>query len=238
MKKFITLSVLAVLVLTGCDLKKSDSVKNIIGIDEAKAKAENFINNNLAPGSTVKEVSEVHDFGNISEVGLYKVVVNVGGQEYDSYISKDGKDFLPNILNISKVEAEKQAAPAAAETAAEVAPAVEYSADDKTKIDEFVACLAEKKFKIYGANWCSWTKKLTVDTFGGFDVVKPIYVECTEEADLCEKEGVTGYPTLKLDDQAYSGERTFEAIAAGSGCEAPAVQVVAAAITEDASCGN
>lgn len=91
---------------------------------------------------------------------------------------------------------------------------------EEAGITGFVTCLDKTDFKIYGANWCSWTKKL-VDEFGGFDVVKPIYVECTEQTALCNEKGITGYPTILIKDQAYVGERTFEEFAKATGCKAP-----------------
>lgn len=100
MKKIIILSLFFSFILTGCSLIKSKNVQEILGFDEAKAKAEEFINNNLMqPGSkaTVKEITE--------EDGLYKLVINIGtGQDINSYLTKDGKTFFPQSMNIKEIE--------------------------------------------------------------------------------------------------------------------------------------
>lgn len=73
--------------------------------EQAKTKVEDFVKNNLiAPGTefSVKEAVE--------ENGLYKVTVTVGKQEIVSYLTKDGKKFFPQVMDIAEVE--KQAADA------------------------------------------------------------------------------------------------------------------------------
>ena len=70
-----------------------------LSMEEAKNKASDFIANNLvAPGTdfSIKDISE--------ESGLYKLQVDVGGQEAVSYISEDGKIFFLNALNIAETE--------------------------------------------------------------------------------------------------------------------------------------
>jgi|ETNmetMinimDraft_26_1059896.scaffolds.fasta_scaffold53671_2 hypothetical protein len=96
-----------------------------------------------------------------------------------------------------------------------------YTDEDLTKLKTFNDCLGEKNVKIYGANWCGWTKKLVVDTLGGFDTASAIYVECTEEETLCSSEGISGYPTTKINGEVYNGARTIAAIAEVTGCPVP-----------------
>jgi protein-disulfide isomerase len=99
-----------------------------------------------------------------------------------------------------------------------------YTDADLTKIAEFSECLAKKGVKIYGANWCGWTKKFVVTTLGGFDTVSPIYVECTENQEECSTAGITGYPTTQINGEPYSGERTIEGLASATGCVAPELE--------------
>ena len=114
MKKVIILSLSLVLIVTGCTLMgQSDKVKPI-GLEAAKAKAVDFINNNLMQAGsevTVKEAGE--------ENGLYKIVVNMSnGQEVTSYLTLDGKTFFPQAMNIEEIEkknADKETDTAAAE---------------------------------------------------------------------------------------------------------------------------
>jgi len=103
MKKIIILSLILALFATGCSLTGADSQK-ILAPEEAKAKAVDFINNNLMqPGSevSVKEISEDNN--------LYKIVLNMsGGQEITSYLSRDGKLFFPQVMDIEEVTKEAE----------------------------------------------------------------------------------------------------------------------------------
>lgn len=100
MKKFIILCAALALIATGCSLGAQKQTVKPITIDEAKVVAANFINNNLvAKGSevSIKDVTE--------EGGLYKVIVSMtNGQEITSYLSKDGKQFFPQVMDIAATE--------------------------------------------------------------------------------------------------------------------------------------
>lgn len=102
-------------------------------------------------------------------------------------------------------------------------------------ITGFVTCLDRAGFKIYGANWCGWTKKL-VNEFGGFDIVESIYIECTEQQQLCNEKRISGYPTILIKDQPYEGERTFEGFERATGCRAPTQQKPATGVAPPGSC--
>lgn len=101
MKKIIILTALLALVLSGCSLGKAS--RNLT-LKEAKTKAAQFINSNLMnPGSTVtiKDITQ--------DLGMYKVTVILpSGQEVISYMTKDGKKFFPQIMDVA--ETEKQTA--------------------------------------------------------------------------------------------------------------------------------
>ncbi len=177
--------------------------------EDLAQKAIDYINKNiLSEGITASLVSVVE------ESGLYKIHIKIGEEEYDSYVSKDGKLLFPSGF----VELEKTPITETPETE-ESEPASENTIPSE-ELTEFIYCLKEANFVIYGANWCGWTKKLT-DMFGGFDMVKPIYVECTEEEELCQEKEVMAYPTILINGEEYQGERTFEEIAAATGCEIP-----------------
>lgn len=102
MKKVFFLSIALALLVTGCSM--GNKVKTL-NKDEAKAKAMDFIDNNLVqPGSkvTIKDIAE--------EDGLYKLtVVLSSGQEVTSYLSKDGQRFYPQSINVAEIEKQKQA---------------------------------------------------------------------------------------------------------------------------------
>jgi thiol-disulfide isomerase/thioredoxin len=91
---------------------------------------------------------------------------------------------------------------------------------DLESLIEFNNCLAEKGFVIYGANWCGFCKEL-VTMLGGYDAVSSIYVECTENEALCQSEDIRGYPTIKINGQAYQGQRTISSFSTTTGCDMP-----------------
>lgn len=70
-----------------------------ISPDEAKARAENFINTNLVAAGTTATVTSVTDYSK----ALYKLAVKVGDNEIESFISKDGKQFFPQAMDIDAV---------------------------------------------------------------------------------------------------------------------------------------
>src|SRR6056297_1732371 len=105
MKKGIILGIALVFVLSGCSLAgqegEKDVVKNALSLDSAKAEAEEFINSNLIDPSSGSEakVTKVEE-----KDGLYKMSVQVGSQSIDSYMTKDGKTFFPQALDMEEQE--------------------------------------------------------------------------------------------------------------------------------------
>ena len=132
MKKIIILSLILAFFATGCSLTGADSQK-ILSPEEAKATAIDFINNNLMqPGSevSVKEIAEDNN--------LYKIVLNMSsGQEITSYLSKDGKLFFPQVMNIEEVakEAEQNKNQ---EEANKTAASADVPKTEKAKVELFV----------------------------------------------------------------------------------------------------
>ncbi len=99
-KKIIAVAVAALLIAGGALYFKqqpnfSDFLKMPIGEEEAKKKAEDFIKNNLIRSDMEFSIKEVKE-----EYGLYKMAINVGQQEIFAYISKDGKKFFPQAMDI------------------------------------------------------------------------------------------------------------------------------------------
>lgn len=142
MKKVIVLSLALTFLVAGCSLKGNKEGgsnfslfknKNELNVEEAKTKAADFIDNNLVqPGSkvTIKDVTE--------EDGLYKMtVVTASGQEVVSYLSKDGKRFYPQVIDIAEVEAQAASSTAAAseDKATDTTTVVKQ---DKAKVELFV----------------------------------------------------------------------------------------------------
>ncbi len=108
MKKqiFILLLVVAIAVAVTLIVNSQRAGANDIGLDAAKEQVLTFVNENLMrPGSevTVKEATE--------ENGLYKItVVMPDKKEIESYLTKDGKKFFPQVMDIDKIKEQKTAA--------------------------------------------------------------------------------------------------------------------------------
>lgn len=132
----ITLPVLLVLALAVIGLFSFDrpagKAKNL-SPEEAKAKAETFVNTYLMQSgskATIKEVTK--------EYGLYKLQIDIVSSVVESYITKDGKLFFPQALDLE--ETAKQVADAAAGNAEnDTTPVATVSVkNDKPVVELFV----------------------------------------------------------------------------------------------------
>lgn len=97
---------IVLLLITGYKAFMTDdsSTSAVVTKEVAGEKALEFINDNLVePGTkaTLKEVTE--------ENGMYKLDLNIKGQEISSYMSKDGKVFFPSAMDIAEIESQAQA---------------------------------------------------------------------------------------------------------------------------------
>lgn len=101
----------ALLIAGGYKLKKSNlsdsavSSKNDITVDQAKTKATDFINNNLMQAGNKAKINEVTDGG-----ALYKISLSLKGKKITAYMTKDGKTFFPNPMDIDSVETQAKQA--------------------------------------------------------------------------------------------------------------------------------
>ena len=134
MKKLILLSLLLALLVSGCSLKipTGKTAKKILSPDEASATAEKFINENLLPAGTKATIKNVTDEGDV-----YNINLDVAGQDYTSYMSKDGSKFFQSGINMATFAQEKNAAASATDNEA-ATPAAEIPKSDKPKVELFV----------------------------------------------------------------------------------------------------
>lgn len=190
--------------------KVTEKVSETLSPQQAAEKAINYINQNLLTEGTTASLINV-----VEENGVYKFRLKIGEQEYDSYISKNGKLLFAEGINL------EEEAPIAQAPETEAPQSSLENTISPEELTKFIGCLEEADFVIYGANWCGWTKRL-VEMLGGFDAVKPVYVECTEEEKLCQEKEIEGYPTILIKGGQYQEARTFEKIAAATDCELPA----------------
>ena len=90
--------VLSLLLLSACSLKKTENISP----EEARVKAENFINQNFVDPSfpaTVEVVKTDND------LDLYQLEVDLGnGNKVKAYLSKDGKKFFPEAYEVKEIE--------------------------------------------------------------------------------------------------------------------------------------
>jgi len=146
MKKAIILVFVLSLFLAGCNVnlgknlnknKLSDKVKNIT-LEEAKAKTESFVNDNLMQQgrkATAKSASE--------EMGLYKINLSLpNNQEVVSYMTKDGKKFFPEAMDVAEIEKQvadsKNPSQAAPEASQQEPAASVTDKKDKPEVELFV----------------------------------------------------------------------------------------------------
>ncbi len=214
----LVLGILTLILLVG---NFSGSVsRNVISKNDAGEALLNFANNQGAEAELV-DVEDIGDF--------YEVTLMMDGQNLPLMVTKDGEYFLSGgLVSLDVIQkTDSQPTPQTSE----------YSEEDLEKLKTFSSCLAEKGLIIYGANWCGWTKKLVIDTLGGFNIAGDAYVECEENKELCASEGIQGYPTIKLNGESYSGERTLKALGEATECIVPELEGTGAiASSSDASC--
>jgi hypothetical protein len=88
------LGVVVVLLIAGIYMSQKGgmSLGKTISPAEAKTKAETFVRDTLLGGQTQFTISDATEYA-----GLYKMTITLdgGGAPIDSYMTKDGKIFLP-----------------------------------------------------------------------------------------------------------------------------------------------
>ncbi len=82
-----------------------------------------------------------------------------------------------------------------------------------------VDCLEEEGVVIYGSRTCPACAQL-IDSFGGYDVLSSIYVECMDDGDRCNEEKLTGFvPEVQINGEVHEQGRSPANLAAAVGCE-------------------
>lgn len=115
---------LIISVYTGGFRGNKEGTTGVVSADKAAQSALDYINNNmLQPGTsaTLKDVSESN--------GVYSIGISVGGQDYTSYITKDGKLLFASGVDMTQ-EAEKPTA--------QTQPTQEITKSDKPEVELFV----------------------------------------------------------------------------------------------------
>jgi len=118
--------ILVISIFTGGFGRGGSTSGGTLSSQEAADKAVTYINTNLLSGGQTAKLKSVEESGN-----LYNVKLDIGGREFDSYITKDGGLLFPSVVDLS-VEVEKPEQP----TQQPPAPDVEKS--DKPVVELFV----------------------------------------------------------------------------------------------------
>lgn len=119
----VAIVIVGVLILTnGSSGQFLDKIKNFGGMskDDLAKKGIDYINNSILSGQTAALVSSSE------ESGVVKMRISIGGSEFDSYISKDGKLLFPEAI---KMEGET-------DTATDTPAVTAKTCDDLTKTDK------------------------------------------------------------------------------------------------------
>ncbi len=89
----------------------------------------------------------------------------------------------------------------------------------QTNEGKLAKCLAEKGAVVYGTEWCPHCKTQK-KMFGSESKEFLNFIDCDKKAGLCQRKGITGYPTWKFSDGSeLGGARQLEELAKKSGCE-------------------
>ncbi len=225
-KKIIFVSVLALgLILGGAELYfyESQTVK-VLSLEKAGTVSIDFINKALEQNNVTASLQSVTE-----ESGVYKIHFSIenpeyGLQEYDTFLSKDGKYLFPQPpidLEAEKAkEAQNQQPAAEQQPEATSGDQSEIAAEDASLAD-LAQCLTESGAKFYGASWCGHcqNQKAMFKTAVG---LLP-YVECAaadgSQTAVCTENNITGYPTWVFGDGTrQSGEIPLATLAEKTGC--------------------
>ena len=143
-KKLLIVGLLALVLIASAlfflqknDVDSKSENGQVLSAEDSKSKIEMFINENLMPqGSSViiKEFAEDENYKD-----LYKMTVDIGnGQEpLDSYLTKDGKKFFPQVIDIEEMENKKREAEEQANVEKEK-ELTEMEKNDKPKVELYV----------------------------------------------------------------------------------------------------
>lgn len=133
----------------------------------------------------------------ISIIGVLVTII-VKGPSADQVVSNNDETQKSNTSSSENLEADKKIDPA---------------------IEELVACLRDSGVTIYGSVTCPYCNQLA-QSFGGYDVIDSIYVECSKEPDRCKDEMLgRGVPEIQINGEMYQGPRNPRDIGKAASCE-------------------
>ncbi len=136
----------------------------------------------------------------------------IGGSLYLTAPQEDSETMREEELAVERSEKEEKGE-ILGEEKEEAEEVSDYEKED------LIGCLAERGVVIYGSKTCPACAHLA-ESFGGYEAVEKIYVECTQERERCNKEKVTGFvPEIQIKEKLYEGQRDPASLARETGCE-------------------
>ncbi len=131
--KLATLTLFALLIIsvfTGGFRFTGAATESVIGSQEAAEQSIEFINTQLLQGQSEAVLKEVSEEGE-----LYKITLEVQGQEFESYMTQDGQYLFPQGIDMTEPIPAPEAPTEAPETPTAEPETPEVSKSDKPVID-------------------------------------------------------------------------------------------------------
>ncbi len=179
------------------------SEKDILSGDEAAEKAMIFINKSLEQKGITASLIEI-----IEERGLYKIKLKIEEEEFDTYITKDGKLFFPQFIVLEEAENEQPEQQEQKQTIGNFS------------ITEDEICEEDGKPIVYffgseGCPHCGWQHSVIERVMTKFEGSAAFHnnMDSDEDMDVFSKYSGGSIPTLVLGCKYYrvgSGQRAGE----------------------------
>ena len=77
--------------------------QNVLSSEEIKEKVIKFINENILQGQATASLIEMGE-----ESDLYRLKIKIGEDEFDTYVTKDGKCLFPQFIDLGQESTEEQ----------------------------------------------------------------------------------------------------------------------------------
>lgn len=185
----------------------SENASKSVSPEEAADLALSYINDNILQG--LAEASLVGDIE--EEKGLYKLQIEIDDEEFPSYVTKDGKLFFPQGIDLEEPQIQVLEE--------------EPSEDEKTTLGNFSVsedevCQENDKPIVYffgaeSCSYCKWEHPIVEKVAEGFAGYISFHnnMDSNEDMDVLMKYSTGGIPTIVLGCRYYrvgSGERSGE----------------------------
>jgi len=177
-----------------------------ISIEEARERMLDAMSRLLSPEANAS-ITDI-----VAENGLYKITVNIQGQEEVVYLTKSGILLFPEVINLDTLLASPAPTPEG--------PQQTFTPEQLTGLAN---CLTGKEVRFFGTAECPWCIRQK-ELFGEAAEFLP-YIECTpgiateQEITMCEEANVGGVPDWRFPGQEpVTGMQSIERIAELSGC--------------------